>query len=95
MVSKMANVKDKLSSAANMRGLFSRNRSKAGKAAAPSTAAAAATVQLEKPAVGAAQVPSSFKEVTPLIEPYAYAAITHDPITGGMLYYLIEPTLVR
>ena len=90
----MANVKDKLSSAANMRGLFSRNKSKAGKTAAPTTAAAAATVQLEKPAVGAAQVPSSFKEVTALIEPYAYAAITHDPITGGMLYYVIEPTLL-
>ena len=44
--------------------------------------------------VGAAGIPTSFKEVTPLIEPYAYAAITHDPVTGGMLYYVIEPTLL-
>ena len=29
-----------------------------------------------------------------LIEPYAYAAITHDPTTGGLLYYVIEPTLL-
>jgi len=54
-----------------------------------------ASVQvLEKPAVVTPQVPSSFKEVFPLIEPYAYAAITHDPTTGGMLYYVIEPTLL-
>jgi flagellar protein FlaI len=47
---------------------------------------------VEKPAT--TQVPSSFKEVFPLIEPYAYSAITHDPTTGGMLYYVIEPTLL-
>jgi len=41
------------------------------------------------------QVPSSFIEVFPLIEPYAYSAITHDPATGGMLYYVIEPTLLE
>ena len=50
---------------------------------------------LEKPKSGnRTQLPSSFKEVSPLIEPYAYAAITHDPTTGGMFYYLIEPTLL-
>ncbi len=87
----MADVKHKLSSATNVRGLLSRNKSNAAKASA---APAATTVQVEKPKVGAAEVPSSFKEVTPLIEPYAYAAITHDPNTGGMLYYVIEPTLL-
>jgi len=84
----ITDVKHKLSSAANVRGLFSRNRPKAAKASATTT------VLLDKPKVGAAEVPSSFKEVTPLIEPYAYAAITHDPNTGGMLYYVIEPTLL-
>ena len=86
----ITDVKHKLSSAANVRGLLSRNRPKSVKA----SAAAATTVQVEKPKVGAAEVPSSFKEVTPLIEPYAYAAITHDPATGGLLYYVIEPTLL-
>ncbi len=90
-MAKITDVRHKLSSAANVRGLLSRNRSKAVKASA---ASAATTVQVEKPKVGAAEVPSSFKEVTPLIEPYAYAAITHDPTTGGMLYYVIEPTLL-
>ena len=84
----ITDVKHKLSSAANVRGLFSRNHPKAAKASATTT------VLLDKPKVGAAEVPSSFKEVTPLIEPYAYAAITHDPNTGGMLYYVIEPTLL-
>jgi len=64
-----------------------------GKKAPPSSVAV-----LEKPKDQAkgpvAQVPSSFKEVAQLIEPYAYAAITHDPNTGGMLYYVIEPTLL-
>jgi flagellar protein FlaI len=40
-------------------------------------------------------VPSSFKEVYPLIEPYAYAAIAREPKTGGMLYFIIEPTLLE
>ena len=88
-MAKITDVKHKLSSATNVRGMFSR-KPKAAKAAA----SAATTVQVEKPKVGAAEVPSSFKEVTPLIEPYAYAAITHDPKTGGMLYYVIEPTLL-
>ncbi len=42
-----------------------------------------------------AEVPSSFKEVYPLIEPYAYAAIAREPTTGGMLYFVIEPTLLE
>jgi flagellar protein FlaI len=63
--------------------------------AKPDSKPSEASVQvLEKPAAVAPQVPSSFKEVFPLIEPYAYAAITHDPTTGGMLYYVIEPTLL-
>ena len=86
----IADVKHKLSSAANVRGLLARSKPKAVNASTNT----ATTVQLEKPNIGAAQVPSSFKEVTPLIEPYAYAAITHDPNTGGMLYYVIEPTLL-
>jgi len=40
------------------------------------------------------EVPSSFKEVYPLIDPYAYAAIAREPKTGGMLYFVIEPTLL-
>lgn len=91
-MAKITDVKGKLVSATNVRGLFSRGRS--GKAAKAPPKQEATTVQVEKPAVGAAQVPSSFKEVTPLIEPYAYAAITHDPKTGGMLYFVIEPTLL-
>ena len=91
-MTKTTDVKNKLVSATNVRSLFSRGRS--GKAAKASPPQEAATMQVEKPSVGAAQVPSSFKEVTPLIEPYAYAAITHDPNTGGMLYYVIEPTLL-
>ncbi len=54
---------------------------------------AAAQVVVEKPTPDANEAPTSFKEVYPLVEPYAYAAITHDPKTGGMLYYVIEPTL--
>lgn len=34
-----------------------------------------------------------FKEVYPLIEPYAYAAIATDPSTGQLRYHVIEPTL--
>ena len=54
---------------------------------------AAAQVVVEKPTPDTNEAPTSFKEVYPLVEPYAYAAITHDPKTGGMLYYVIEPTL--
>jgi len=57
--------------------------------------AVVATVVSQKPSEPTAEVPSSFKEVFPLIEPYAYAAITHDPGTGGLLYYVIEPTLLE
>jgi flagellar protein FlaI len=57
--------------------------------------AATAVAVLEPPKIVTPQVPSSFKEVTPLIEPYAYAAITHDPNTGGLLYFVIEPTLLE
>jgi archaeal flagellar protein FlaI len=49
---------------------------------------------LKEKTVPQAEVPSSFKEVYPLIEPYAYAAIAREPKTGGMLYFVIEPTLL-
>jgi flagellar protein FlaI len=58
-----------------------------------SSATTQVLVEKEKP--GSLQVPTSFKEVYPLIEPYAYAAITRDPKTAGMLYYVIEPTLLE
>ncbi len=61
-----------------------------GKAPVP-----AAQVVVGKGPPEAVQVPTSFKEVYPLIEPYAYAAITRDPKTAGMLYYVIEPTLLE
>ena len=78
----------KLISAARLRGILSSGKAKSG-------ASAAATVVVQKPPEPTAEVPSSFKEVFPLIEPYAYAAITHDPATGGLLYYVIEPTLLE
>ena len=63
----------------------------------PRSKASSATAQVvvEKPKPDANEAPTSFKEVYPLIEPYAYAAITHDPKTGGMLYYVIEPTFLE
>ncbi len=67
----------------NMRIL--RNKSKSS---APVTRAQSATIKPEP-------VPSSFKEVYPLIEPYAYGAISRDTKTGGRMYYLIEPTLLE
>jgi flagellar protein FlaI len=54
-----------------------------------------AQVVVAKDLPEAAQAPTSFKEVYPLVEPYAYAAITRDPKTAGMLYYVIEPTLLE
>jgi flagellar protein FlaI len=50
---------------------------------------------MQQPVLTQAEVPSSFKEVYPLIEPYAYAAIARDTNTGGMLYFVIEPTLLE
>lgn len=60
---------------------------------------ATVTKAVTKPAITTAiiapsRVPSSFKEVYPLIEPYAYAAITRDTRTGGVQYFVIEPTLL-
>jgi flagellar protein FlaI len=94
MMAKIDTVRSKLASAANVRNVLSRNN-KTTKGSKKKPASAQATVQVEeKTKVAATQVPSSFKEVTPLIDPYAYAAITHDPNTGGLLYYVIEPTLL-
>ncbi|MGA2791037.1 MAG: type II/IV secretion system ATPase subunit [Candidatus Bathyarchaeia archaeon] len=50
---------------------------------------------VQQPVLPQAEVPSSFKEVYPLIEPYAYAGIAKDTNTGGMLYFVIEPTLLE
>src|SRR3972149_5497449 len=84
-------VRDKLAMVSNFR-IRRSSKSTAKKSAQGSVAI------LEKPkdskVAAPTQVPSSFKEVTPLIEPYAHAAITHDPATGGMLYFVIEPTLL-
>jgi flagellar protein FlaI len=90
-MAKIPNFVDKLTCAANLRGAVSwKHTEKAVEIRSGTTSSVVVTLQ--KPAH--AQVPSSFKEVFPLIEPYAYSAITHDPTTGGMLYYVIEPTLL-
>ena len=89
LMAKMDSVRHKLQSAASLRLRLPRKQARAAAESKPASA-----VVIEKPKVGAAEIPSSFKEVSPLIEPYAYAAITHDPVTGGMLYYIIEPTLL-
>jgi flagellar protein FlaI len=86
----MQEVFEKMTSATNLRGRLSRKN--AGKETKKDDGSAQSVITVEKPAT--TQVPSSFKEVFPLIEPYAYSAITHDPTTGGMLYYVIEPTLL-
>lgn len=54
--------------------------------------ATAQTQQIEEPPPAQSAV-STFKEVYPLIEPYAYAAISRDANTGGLRYVIIEPTL--
>ena len=61
-----------------------------GKASAGAVQVAVQEAKPETP-----QAPTSFKEVYPLNEPYAHAAITREPETGGMLYYVIEPTLLE
>jgi flagellar protein FlaI len=87
----IGDVVGKLTYAANLRKLLTRDR--VGKGGEKKNGTGQAVVTIQKPAT--TQVPSSFKEVFPLIEPYAYSAITHDPATGGMLYYVIEPTLLE
>jgi len=54
----------------------------------------------EKSEVVEAAVPTPtkipmFREVYPLYEPHAYAAITKDPRTNQMRYIVIEPTLLK
>ena len=39
-------------------------------------------------------VATTFKELWPLNEPYAYAALIEDPETKGLRYVVIEPTLL-
>ena len=39
--------------------------------------------------------PSVFREVYPIQEPYAYAAIVRDPETQKVRYEVIEPTLLE
>jgi len=38
---------------------------------------------------------TTFKELWPLNEPYAYAALIEDPETKGLRYVIIEPTLLE
>ena len=89
-VTKADSIRDRLVLATQLRGRLTRNHS-SSKSKSKSQPAKAI---LAEPLSPESQLPSSFKEVFPLIEPYAYVAITHDPNTGGMLYYVIEPTLL-
>lgn len=41
------------------------------------------------------QPAATFKELWPLNEPYAYAALIEDPETKGLRYVIIEPTLLE
>ena len=91
-MAKIDTVRNKLHSATSFRIQFPKKRSTDG--GGKGKAKSSSVVVLDKPKAPETQVPSSFKEVFSLIEPYAYAAITHDPNTGGMLYFLIEPTML-
>ena len=73
----------------NLKASLRMPRSGKNRASAPQAAL------VQQPVFPQAEVPSSFKEVYPLIEPYAYAAIARDTNTGGMLYFVIEPTLLE
>jgi flagellar protein FlaI len=66
------------------------------KKSAPSTESVEATARAvsEGPKVVEA-LPQTFREVYPLNEPYAYAAITRDPSSGLMKYIVIEPALLE
>jgi len=39
--------------------------------------------------------PATFREVYPIYEPYAYAALVKDPSTHKMRYEIVEPTLLK
>jgi len=73
----------------NLKASLRMPRTSKNRASAPQAAL------VQQPVFPQAEVPSSFKEVYPLIEPYAYAAIARDTNTGGMLYFVIEPTLLE
>lgn len=93
LMAKINTFRNKLASASNIRDVFS-GASKDGKKKKDGSAQVIVEVDA-KSKIEPVQIPSSFKEVTALIEPYAFAAITHDPNTGGILYYVIEPTLLE
>lgn len=46
-----------------------------------------------QPAVNRSRAVQVFKEVYPVVEPYAYVAIAQDPETGQLRYVVMEPTL--
>lgn len=54
---------------------------------------AAETVPRDEPGLSSQPTPTSFREIYPLVEPYAHAAISKDPVTGQLHYSVIEPTL--
>lgn len=93
-MAKMDAVRNKLHSATSLRIRLPKRSTADGGGKGKTKSKASSVVVMEKPKAPESQVPSSFKEVFPLIEPYAFSAITHDPNTGGMLYYLIEPTML-
>jgi len=92
-MTKSSSIRERLAMPTQLQVLLHRNRS--GSASESKNKTESTAVVLEEPlSAPQQQMPSSFKEVFPLIEPYAYVAITHDPKTGGLLYYVIEPTLL-
>ena len=93
-MTKSSSIRERLAMPTQLHVLLHRNRSTSASESKDKTDST--TTVLEEPLpVPQPQMPSSFKEVFPLIEPYAYVAITHDPKTGGLLYYVIEPTLLE
>ena len=92
-MAKTSSIRDKLALPTQLHGLLHKNRSKSSSESKNDSGSTTA-VLVEPLSEPQTQMPSSFKEVFPLIEPYAYVAITHDPKTGGLHYYVIEPTLL-
>jgi flagellar protein FlaI len=92
-MAKIDSIRNRLVLATQLRGLLTKNHPKSSPGS-KEKAQPAKAILAEPLTPPQSQLPSSFKEVFPLIEPYAYVAITHDPTTGGMLYYVIEPTLL-
>lgn len=49
----------------------------------------------QKSTIAVEKKPTTFREVYPILEPYVYAAVVHDPVTQKIRYEVIEPTLVE